>query len=179
MRLSASACSHRVYSHSTPTVVLTLNPKPTSPCTNPCPEAQLYRFTTLSPAPCQTLGCTLTSPVPHPHPPLLLNPPTPACLPYAPSSPCRTWLANLGSAQSTAVSPEHPPLVIPPSTQLFIYDLFDRFVDPALAHIRKHCQEAIPSVDINLVTSTAMLFQVGASNLYWLLIKMPSIYAAL
>ena len=37
--------------------------------------------------------------------------------------------------------------------------LFHAHMDGALSHVRKHCRELITSVDINLVTSTAMFVQ--------------------
>ena len=43
----------------------------------------------------------------------------------------------------------------------FLFGLFDRFVDPLLAYVRRHCAELMPSVDVNLVTSTAKIFEVG------------------
>ena len=42
----------------------------------------------------------------------------------------------------------------------FLFDLFDRFVDRLLTHVRRHCTELLPSVDINLVTSTMKIFEV-------------------
>ncbi|KAG1666392.1 hypothetical protein FOA52_006501 [Chlamydomonas sp. UWO 241] len=41
----------------------------------------------------------------------------------------------------------------------FVLGLFERFVDPLLAHVRKHCREALPSCDVNLVGTCARLFQ--------------------
>jgi len=48
-----------------------------------------------------------------------------------------------------------------PELLQFIYDLFDRFLDPMLSFLRAHCSEAMPSSDINLVTSVAQIFSVG------------------
>eukprot|EP00983_Pelagomonas_calceolata_P113833 1160026-Pelagomonas_calceolata.AAC.20 len=42
----------------------------------------------------------------------------------------------------------------------FIYELFERFLEPMLAFLRANCSEAIPSSDINLVTSVAQIFTV-------------------
>ena len=42
----------------------------------------------------------------------------------------------------------------------FLLGLFERFVEPLLRHVRRHCHELVPSVDVNLVTSTAKIFEV-------------------
>ena len=47
-----------------------------------------------------------------------------------------------------------------PDVLAFIFELFERFVDPMLAFLRAHCNEALPSSDINLVTSVAHVFAV-------------------
>ena len=48
----------------------------------------------------------------------------------------------------------------------FLLGLFERFVEPLLRHVRRHCHELVPSVDVNLVTSTAKIFEVGAWGLH-------------
>lgn len=40
-----------------------------------------------------------------------------------------------------------------------IYHLFDEFVEPGLTWVRKNAKEAVPSTDLNLVTSLCYLFQ--------------------
>ena len=44
-------------------------------------------------------------------------------------------------------------------TRGWIFTLFDKTIDGGLKFFRKHLKEGIPSVDINLVTSLAMLFK--------------------
>lgn len=109
----------------------------------------------------------------------------------APVPPVRSWLQQLSSLHAAHTAPASildravsaapdalPALTDSPSeaqqgfgarpydqdTLDFIFELFEKFVDPILQHIRRHCREAIPSVDINLVTSTAKIFEVGVSN---------------
>ncbi len=43
----------------------------------------------------------------------------------------------------------------------FISGLFEQFVDPLLSKLRAQCRFALPSMDINLVTSVAHLFMVS------------------
>lgn len=112
--------------------------------------------------------------------------------PPLPSSPARSWLQQLSSLHAAHTAPASildravsaapdalPALTDSPSeaqqgfgarpydqdTLEFIFELFERFVDPILQHIRRHCREAIPSVDINLVTSTARIFEVRVFDL--------------
>ncbi|GAX73618.1 hypothetical protein CEUSTIGMA_g1069.t1 [Chlamydomonas eustigma] len=58
-------------------------------------------------------------------------------------------------------APENVP-VYHPTVIAFIYGLFERFIDPLLSHIRRHCTELIASVDLNLVTSVAKIFEASA-----------------
>ncbi len=40
-------------------------------------------------------------------------------------------------------------------------------MDPLLLHLRKHCQELMPSMDINLVTSLARILEVRDDREVW------------
>lgn len=57
----------------------------------------------------------------------------------------------------TRTRPRRPFPVCFPHPQAFIYDLFDRFTDKLLAGCRKLCKEAMPSVDVNRVSSAMHL----------------------
>jgi hypothetical protein len=66
-----------------------------------------------------------------------------------------------------APAPEHAP-VYHPTILTFIYDLFERFIDPLLGHVRRHCTELLASVDMNLVASVAKIFEVGIlPEMHW------------
>lgn len=117
--------------------------------------------------------------------PFLCSPPCTAVRPFSSS---RSWLQQLSSLHAAHTAPASildravsaapdalPALADSPSkaqqgfgarpydqdTLDFIFELFEKFMDPILQHIRRHCREAIPSVDINLVTSTAKIFEVS------------------
>ena len=51
------------------------------------------------------------------------------------------------------------PAAATPEIRDWIFSLFDKCVDGGLKFLRKHLKEGITSVDINLVTSLAMLFK--------------------
>lgn len=58
--------------------------------------------------------------------------------------------------------PGHVPLrtpQFPADKKAALLELFNAHVDSALAFVRKHCRELIPSVDINLVASTCAFVQ--------------------
>ena len=66
----------------------------------------------------------------------------------------KTWVRQLGRELSN----EDVKVELTPETIEFVERLFDRYLPEGLEYVRKNCKEAIPTVDINLVTSTANIF---------------------
>lgn len=83
---------------------------------------------------------------------------------------CRSWLRKMRGftpqpkdsiSHFPVVVPENPSPVFSEEAVAFLWDLFETYVDPILKHIREHCSESIPSVDMCLVTGLTRLLQVG------------------
>ena len=68
---------------------------------------------------------------------------------------CRSWLGKLAGSLST---PEQA-VNLADADLAFLNGLFEQYVDTGLGLVRSKCQEIIPTVDVNLVTSLTYLLQ--------------------
>ncbi|KAK9815239.1 hypothetical protein WJX72_000483 [[Myrmecia] bisecta] len=80
---------------------------------------------------------------------------------YVPPEDCgwrpfvRSWLAKLPAVLST----HEKAVKLAPEDAEFIDGMFERWVDPGLAFVRKHCSEPLRTANINLVAALTSLFQ--------------------
>ena len=68
---------------------------------------------------------------------------------------CRSWLGKLAGSLSSPEQVVH----LADADLAFLNGLFEQYVDAGLALVRSKCQEVIPTVDVNLVTSLTYLLQ--------------------